>query len=228
MSNLKKDYGAIAIKEANEVEKHIETAFQHAVKCGEALIKKKEEVGHGNFIPWIEENMPISRMQCNNYIRLSENMPLLNVNRALHLQDLSIKAALAEIDRIKADEKLAKEKSDFEAFKETPEYKQQEENRKKKEQQKKDFDNEVNMERMREKSEKVKEQFKKGFYESLGITIEKGDPYYKLAVIILSIGNENLDKAIFKTLKHFAHPDKGGNEETFKEICKLEKEICEQ
>ena len=228
MSTIKKDWGSIAIKEANEVEKHIETAFQHAVKCGEALINKKEELGHGNFIPWIEGNMPIKVRQCQNYISYVGKVNSVNAQHVAYLSELAVRAALSEIDRIKAEEKTAKENADFEAFKETPEYKQKEENRKKKEQQKKDFDNEVNMERMREKSEKVKEQFKKGFYESLGITIEKDDPYYKLAVIILSIGNKNLDKAIFKTLKHFAHPDKGGNEETFKEICKLEKEICEQ
>jgi hypothetical protein len=100
-SQPSKDWGNIAIKEANSVEKDINSAFNHAVKCGEALIKKKIELGHGNFIPWIEANMPITRMHCNNYIRLSENFELLNVKHALHLNDLSIRAALVEIDKIK-------------------------------------------------------------------------------------------------------------------------------
>jgi hypothetical protein len=56
--------------------------------------------------------------------------------------------------------------------------------------------------------------------------MEKEDPYYRLGALILKMGDPNLEKAIFKLLKQYAHPDKGNyGDEIFKAIAQLEGDL---
>ncbi len=54
---------------------NLNNALQNAILIGEILFKKKEELKHGEFIPWIEKNLPFSRVTANKYLRLFENNP---------------------------------------------------------------------------------------------------------------------------------------------------------
>ena len=47
-------------------------AVEHAVEAGRLLLKVKEEVGHGNFIKWIEENFEGSERVARKYMRLAK------------------------------------------------------------------------------------------------------------------------------------------------------------
>jgi hypothetical protein len=47
-------------------------AVEHAVEAGRLLLKVKEEVGHGNFIKWIEENFKGSERVARKYMRLAK------------------------------------------------------------------------------------------------------------------------------------------------------------
>jgi len=49
-------------------------------KTGAALIKVKELLGHGEYLPWIEGNMPINRSQCSKYVKLAKGRPELLSN----------------------------------------------------------------------------------------------------------------------------------------------------
>lgn len=67
---------------------NLSNALQNAVLIGEILNKKKKDLPHGQFIPWIESNLPFSRMTANKYMRLFENRDKLpNVNSSLHLTE---------------------------------------------------------------------------------------------------------------------------------------------
>ncbi|TGM78610.1 DUF3102 domain-containing protein [Leptospira levettii] len=67
---------------------NLNNALQNAILIGEILQKKKKELKHGEFIPWIEKNLPFTRMTANKYLRLFENKHLLpNVNSGLHLTE---------------------------------------------------------------------------------------------------------------------------------------------
>lgn len=47
------------------------------IACGECLLKIKIELGHGEFIPYIEANLPFSRRQATKYIRFAKQGPAL-------------------------------------------------------------------------------------------------------------------------------------------------------
>lgn len=61
----------LAIKEANKAQHHADRAVHHAICCGQALIKLKSELPHGEFEPWVESNMPVGIHQCRTYMRVS-------------------------------------------------------------------------------------------------------------------------------------------------------------
>ena len=71
------DYAISAKLDYDKVKEHEYSALVNAAKCGEALIKVKEELPYGSWGNWIENNMPVNRTQCNNYIRFYENYPSL-------------------------------------------------------------------------------------------------------------------------------------------------------
>lgn len=67
---------------------NLNNALQNAILIGEILTRKKRELTHGTFIPWIEANLPFSRMTANKYMRLFESKhKLSNVNSGLHLTE---------------------------------------------------------------------------------------------------------------------------------------------
>ncbi|TGK77515.1 DUF3102 domain-containing protein [Leptospira noumeaensis] len=67
---------------------NLNNALQNAILIGEILNRKKKELSHGHFLPWIESNLPFSRMTANKYMRLFENKDKLpNVNSGLHLTE---------------------------------------------------------------------------------------------------------------------------------------------
>lgn len=229
-----------AIKTAEQSIAHAEKAIDYAIRCGEHLVNVKAETPHGEFLPWIEEKMPIEYTQCKRYMKVFNNKEFLNRAREPFLEDYSIRGAIDAIkeeearlrdeETILADKARAKEESEERArYRASPEYKAAE--------QKKD-DDKARAEEIRKaqeeshakaRREKWKEEdarkTEKAFEDLFGVTLDKGDPYYKLGAIILTIGNEEMESKIFKVMKQYAHPDKGGDAEVFKAILKLEGEL---
>lgn len=92
--NTLTDLQQSAISNATAAQDHAQQAINYAIACGEDLIKIKAEIGHGNFTPWIKNNMPVSDHQCRKYIKVAQNRDLLKRTRESDLDDLSINGAL--------------------------------------------------------------------------------------------------------------------------------------
>ena len=81
------------------------TAVQYAAKCGEKLIQAKTACAHGEWLPWLEKNCRVSRIQASKYMRLSKEMPeISNDNRSYHFDSINTAIAyLSASDEVKAE-----------------------------------------------------------------------------------------------------------------------------
>jgi len=57
----------------NEIEESLRMSLQKAIRIGELLSKAKDELKHGEFIPWIEKNLSFTDRTARRYIRIFEN-----------------------------------------------------------------------------------------------------------------------------------------------------------
>ncbi len=62
-------------------------ASHRAIRTGELLTGIKSTVGHGNFLPWLESNIPFSRNTVTNYMRFYEYREKLEWAKIAHLND---------------------------------------------------------------------------------------------------------------------------------------------
>lgn len=79
------------------------TMIESVFLIGELLMRKKKEIGHGSFIPWINEHegeLGFSERQARNYIKVFENKETIEAkrNRGADLEELSVKQALRLIE----------------------------------------------------------------------------------------------------------------------------------
>jgi hypothetical protein len=75
----------------------VASAVEHAIRCGEMLAEAKKQAGHGNWLPWLEENFGGSHDPAQAYMRLARNREfLLNNERA---RFSSIRGAVTELKR---------------------------------------------------------------------------------------------------------------------------------
>ena len=80
------------------------TAVEHAVRCGQLLIKAKSDLGHGEWLPWLKGNCSaISERTAQAYMRLAREIPRLDPAKAQRVADLPLRQALAAV----ADERLS-------------------------------------------------------------------------------------------------------------------------
>lgn len=71
------------------------TAVEHAIRCGEMLAEVKDNLKHGEWLPWLKANFEGSRQTADVYRKLAANRDALNCQRA---SNLSIRGALAELE----------------------------------------------------------------------------------------------------------------------------------
>ena len=55
---------------------HAQSAIDHARAAGDLLLRVKEELPHGEFIPWVEANCRVSARQAQRYMRASRGLPI--------------------------------------------------------------------------------------------------------------------------------------------------------
>lgn len=88
----------VIISEIKTIEAQVyKTAINGAAEIGARLLEAKEQVGHGNWIAWCEENLNYTPRQAQNFIKIhetygNENSPYANTKTSSHL---SISKALA-------------------------------------------------------------------------------------------------------------------------------------
>ncbi len=94
----------------NRLQESIETSAKNMVKTaiiiGDLLSVKKAELKHGDFLPWIESNLTISRFTASRYMKLYENRDRLNVARVQHLRE-----ALALLSESKVEKEINPDKT---------------------------------------------------------------------------------------------------------------------
>lgn len=69
-----------------EVASYYLIALAKAVEIGQLLTGQKEEMKHGEFMPWIEKNMPFSTATARNYMKLWRNRELLKMLNVSNLK----------------------------------------------------------------------------------------------------------------------------------------------
>lgn len=67
-------------------------AVQHAIRAGELLAAAKAQLGHGEWLPWLELNFDFSRQTASAYMRLAANREQIEMESAP-----SISAALKQL-----------------------------------------------------------------------------------------------------------------------------------
>jgi hypothetical protein len=81
----------MAAEKAALVEQHGRKTVQAAIDCGRYLTEIKSRLGHGEWLPWLEENWQYSHFRATQYMRLAG----ANINSGLYLDDAKdIKDAL--------------------------------------------------------------------------------------------------------------------------------------
>ncbi|MBL7188161.1 MAG: DUF3102 domain-containing protein [Phycisphaerae bacterium] len=64
----------------------LKTSLDKAIRIGELLREQKASLKHGEFIPWIEANLPFTDRTARNYMRLNENRGLLKTENVSDLR----------------------------------------------------------------------------------------------------------------------------------------------
>ncbi|SRR5579883_153170 len=71
--------------------------LQHALEAGRLLLEAKEEVPHGQWIPWIETHCDFALRTAQAYMKIAKDMPLLDEAKAQRVAHLPFRRALVEL-----------------------------------------------------------------------------------------------------------------------------------
>lgn len=63
------------------------TKLDKAIRLGELLTQQKASLKHGEWLPWIEQNLPFDRATAANYMRVYDRREELKCKTVLHLTD---------------------------------------------------------------------------------------------------------------------------------------------
>jgi hypothetical protein len=78
---------------------HAETALTHAIRCGELLLAGKRRVGHGAWLPWLEQ-CGVNERQAQRYVKLYKERDLLKLKSDACV-GFTVRAALKAIAKPK-------------------------------------------------------------------------------------------------------------------------------
>ena len=73
---------------------HAGEAMNHALRCGDLLIKAKGTVQHGRWLPWLRQNIAFSERTAQGYMRIAERYSRLQIRD--NVADLSARGVLKE------------------------------------------------------------------------------------------------------------------------------------
>jgi phage N-6-adenine-methyltransferase len=69
-------------------------ALERAAECGRLLLEAKALVGHGNWLPWLEQNTTVGPRQSQKYMRLAQHWDELEVKSELTSSHLTLSDAV--------------------------------------------------------------------------------------------------------------------------------------
>ena len=70
-----------------EIEGYEKTSLPKAVRIGELLTKRKKELGHGNFTPWLRETVKIEHRTAQNYMKVYKHQTRLKNENVSYLSE---------------------------------------------------------------------------------------------------------------------------------------------
>ena len=74
---------------------HAGEAMNHALRCGDLLIKAKATVQHGHWLPWLRQNIAFSERTAQAYMRIAQRSSCLQIRNGV--ADLSVRGVLKEL-----------------------------------------------------------------------------------------------------------------------------------
>ena len=74
---------------------HAGEAMNHALRCGDLLIKAKGTVQHGNWLPWLRQNIAFSDRTAQGYMRIAQRGSRLQIRNGG--ADMSVRGVLQEL-----------------------------------------------------------------------------------------------------------------------------------
>lgn len=86
-------------------EKHARTALDHALRAGDLLIQVKSQIGHGEWISWLEARCSVSPRSAQRYMRLALNREALEAKYDT-VSHLPMREALKMLAKSTASESL--------------------------------------------------------------------------------------------------------------------------
>jgi Protein of unknown function (DUF3102) len=81
-------------REHETAQKHAESAVAAARRCGELLIRAKDQCQHGEWLPWLSANCDLSERQAQRYMRVARGWRHLKSDA---VSDLTLTAALGAL-----------------------------------------------------------------------------------------------------------------------------------
>ncbi|MBN2359676.1 MAG: DUF3102 domain-containing protein [Deltaproteobacteria bacterium] len=72
-------------------------ATPHAVRAGELLLQAKEQLPHGDWLPWLQDHCELTERTAQAYMRLARTLPTLDEAKAQRVADLPLREALRAI-----------------------------------------------------------------------------------------------------------------------------------
>ena len=75
-------------------QQHAGEAIKHALRCGELLIEAKAKVPHGQWLPWLRQNIAFSDRTAQGYMRIAQRVPRQIRNG---VADLSVRGVLQDL-----------------------------------------------------------------------------------------------------------------------------------
>ena len=73
MNKIETNYTRQIIKLHEQVQANLDKTLNDAIRIGELLNLKKQELGHGNFGNWIKRSLPFTDRTARNYIKIYSN-----------------------------------------------------------------------------------------------------------------------------------------------------------
>lgn len=73
MQQIKKNSEAKITELHNEIIENFKNSLQKGIQIGGLLAEQKEKLKHGQWMPWVKNNLPFSARMAQNYMRLYDN-----------------------------------------------------------------------------------------------------------------------------------------------------------
>ena len=80
----------------SKIQQAMKAGLEHAIEAGLLLIEAKAAVGHGEWLPWLDQNCTVSPRTAQAYMRVARHVPKLE-DKSAAVADLTLREALSQM-----------------------------------------------------------------------------------------------------------------------------------